>query len=396
MDIKEIIGSKIFSVSEFNDFVNGILSPLEACVEGEVAEWRVSQGKFIWFTLKDGDQTLPCFAMAFRVRVPVEIGMRVRIWGRARIFGKSGKYSFNVDNLEPAGAGSLERAYLLLKAKLESEGVFDAARKRALPAFPETIGLVTSETGAAVGDFMTALNKRFGGVRVLLAPVTVQGKSAADEISAALAYLGELRPDAIVLTRGGGGAEDLAPFNDERVVRAVFGCPAPVVCAVGHERDFTLAEMAADVRASTPTAAAQALVPDRQELRDRIGSHIRQMHNGIERSFEQRRGELRIAVSDLHRSSGGITGRLEMSIERLGMSASLLNQRIHAMRAAVADRATLLHSLDPRAILSRGYSILRKSGKIVTSTDSLTRGDRIKITLAHGEADATIDDLQHA
>src|SRR3989344_5097375 len=248
MKIDELLKDKIFTVSEFNDFVNAVLQPLSAIVEGEVADFKISQGKFVWFMLKDETQALSCFSMVFKIREPIEEGMKVKVFGYPRLHGKSGRYSFFVEKLELSGEGSLKRAYEILRAKLEAEGIFADERKRPLPRFPQNIGLVTSRDAAAYTDFITHLNTRFGGLTVQFIPVAVQGQNAREEITAAFDYFNSASnpPDVVVLTRGGGSLEDLSEFNSEDVIRAVFASKIPTVVGIGHERDISLSELAAD------------------------------------------------------------------------------------------------------------------------------------------------------
>ena len=276
MKPEEIFKNKIFSVSEFNEFLNSVLQPMIVTVEGEISDWRVSQGKFIWFNIKDENETLQCFSLVYKIHQPVEEGMKVKITGYPRIYGKSGRFSFFVEKLELSGEGSLKRAFEILRLKLEKEGLFDENRKRALPRLPETIGLITSQEAAAYSDFVKHLKSRLGGLRVIFTPVAVQGEQAVGQIVAAFDYFNEMKekPNVLVLIRGGGSLEDLKEFNSEEVTRAVFSSKIPVVVGIGHERDTCLAELACDMRVSTPTHAAQIIVPSLDELLGEVESEI--------------------------------------------------------------------------------------------------------------------------
>jgi len=261
-----------YSVTEFVGFLNAALNeavfPDGVAIEGEVAEYRVSQGKWIWFLLKDNSSVLPCFGTVWKLRQPLEDGLQVRIYGQPKVHERSGKFSVVVDRVEPVGEGALKRAYELLRKTLEREGLFDPVRKRLLPKFPRRIGLVASRESAAYSDFLRILGNRWSDTEVNSVHVQVQGKDAVDDIVSALSFFSahpELA-DVLVLTRGGGSLEDLQAFNSEEVARAVFSSKVPVVVGVGHERDETLVDFVADVRASTPSNAAEIVVPDRIEV----------------------------------------------------------------------------------------------------------------------------------
>src|SRR3989344_5195589 len=255
----------VISVAQYLDLVNDRLRevPSDVGVEGEVSDLRVSHGKWVGFDLKDaqGGGVLKCFMTVWQLSVPLEDGMRVRVTGGAKVSDRFGKFQLDVRTVELVGEGALKRAYLALKRKMQDEGLFDGARKRPIPRFPERIGLITSREAAAYGDFLRVLGNRWGGVEVDFVPVHVQGGNAVPDILAAFEHfhhLGESeRPDVLVLTRGGGGLEDLHAFNDESVARAVFSSRVPVVVGVGHERDESLCDFVADVRASTPSNAAE-------------------------------------------------------------------------------------------------------------------------------------------
>ncbi|MBI3685145.1 exodeoxyribonuclease VII large subunit, partial [Candidatus Azambacteria bacterium] len=262
---------KIFSVAEYVAYLNEALSERDAVVEGEISEYKINQSKWIFFKVKDEEATLECFSTVFKLRLPLEDGMRVRVYGRPGIYAKSGKFSMTVEWAEPAGEGALKRSFELLKAELEKEGLFAAARKRPLPRFPKKIALVASKESAAYGDFTKILKQRFGGLEVFLYHVQVQGGEAIADIQKAFSYFNahhkELGIEAVALVRGGGSLEDLAAFNSREVAYAVFGSAVPVIAGIGHEQDETIADFVADVRASTPSQAAELLVPHRDDVR---------------------------------------------------------------------------------------------------------------------------------
>ena len=291
------------SVSQFVQGLNAALEealfPYGAAIEGEVAEYRVSQDKWVWFLLKDATAVVSCFSTVWQLRQPLEDGMKVRVHGLPKVHPKSGKFSVNVDRVEMVGEGALKRAFELLKKKLDAEGLFAPGRKRALPRIPERVGLIASTESAAYSDFLRILGNRWGGLKIQAAHVQVQGRDAVRDIVGAFAYFNahpELA-EVLVLTRGGGAMEDLHAFNSEEVVRAIFGSKIPVVVGVGHERDETLADYVADVRASTPSNAAERLVPDRRDVERELDACVRGVEHGFEKTIVVRSQRL----SDLER-----------------------------------------------------------------------------------------------
>lgn len=265
----------VITVSEFLDVLNqtlGMAFP-QVVVEGEVSGFKINQGKFVFFDLKDAEATINCFMMLFALKTPIEDGMKIRVTATPKMT-KWGKFSLTVRAVELAGEGALRRSMELLRQKLSAEGLFDPARKRPLPAFPQTVGLITSATSAAYQDFVTILNDRWRGLQIQLIDVTVQGATAPDQIVHAIDHFNTLaRPvDVLVLIRGGGSLEDLQAFSTETVARAVAASRTPIVVGVGHEVDTSLADYAADVRAATPTDAARLIVPDRVQLISEISA----------------------------------------------------------------------------------------------------------------------------
>lgn len=387
----------ILQVHEFLDFVNDTLRENfgsgDFMVEGEISDYRVSQGKWISFDLKDeeADAVLKCFATTWQLKTPLESGMRVQVLGYPKIYERFGTFKMNVSGVQLVGEGALARAYELLKKKLEDEGLFDPARKRVLPRFPNRIGLITSRDAAAFGDFVRILNNRWGGIKVDHAHVHVQGREAVVDILGAFAYFNGLsksdRPDVLVLTRGGGGLEDLHAFNDEEVARAVFKSKIPVVCAVGHERDESLCDFVADVRASTPSNAAERIVPNRTEVQyeiemmssrmsefmlGKIGSQQTMVDNSIRtlmHFFDRQSGELNNLVSNLLVRSQSWVARIKEQIE---------------------SRTRLIKNLDPKRILERGYGIVTSGGKVVKTAGQLDVGTSINVQLSKGSVDADV------
>ena len=381
----------IFSVSQFIEFLNTALTtavfPEGIAIEGEVVEYRVSQDKWIWFLLKDEAATVSCFATVWQMRTPLEDGMKIRAFGYPKVHAKSGKFSVNVERVELMGEGALRRAFELLKKKLAGEGLFAPERKRKVPIFPESIGLIASRESAAYSDFLRILGGRWGGLTVHSAHVQVQGRDAVADIVGAFRYFNE-HPDladVLVLTRGGGSLEDLQAFNSEEVVRAVFGSKIPVVVGVGHERDETLADYASDVRASTPTHAAELVAPHRRE----VGAFV---DGGAERMFAALRGSIggRMAALDgmavklearavrridefghLVRDLARHFSAFRSLVDRRDEQAAMLAGRLTAstsfwaarFRTAIEAKERLLSNVDPRRLLARGLHQLHLPGR---------------------------------
>jgi exodeoxyribonuclease VII large subunit len=337
-------------------------------VEGEVASFKVNQNKFVFFDIKDESATLGCFMMVFALRVPIEDGMRVRVVAQPKLT-QWGKFSLTVRDVQPVGEGSLKRAFALLHAKLDKEGLFAAERKRTLPRIPSRVGVISSVQAAGYADFIKILNSRWGGVAVDVANVTVQGASAPQQIVRALTHFNEQAElvDVIVIIRGGGSLDDLSAFNDEPLVRAIASSRIPVMTGIGHEVDTSLADLAADVRAATPSNAAQLLVPDRTEMMAIVDRDVVRMI----RRYEDRLSRYRRDVTDATQ-----------------LMARRLDQRFETMKQRTMQLAALLRQLDPSVVLARGYSLLRDtSGRIVTG---VAAGDAVKIETQQMIIDAEV------
>ena len=361
----------------------------EVVIQGEVSGYKVNQGKWVFFDVKDDQAALPCFMPLRALKVPIEDGMSVRVTGSPKLLNW-GKFSFTVRSLELAGEGELKRAFELLKAKLEAEGLFSASRKRPLPTFPSRIGLVTSQGSAAFRDFTKILGQRWGGVEVMLADVTVQGATAPDSIVAALDTLNQLsRPvDVIVVVRGGGSLEDLAAFNTEPVVRAITASRTPILTGVGHEVDTSLADYAADVRAATPTDAARLVVPDRGQ----VAAQIDHLASGQRSRLQRRLDELSHLLDRSSRQLDYFVGaplETTMALENLLRRQFTGLLQVQSGRAQTALRA--LAGYDPVAALKRGYSIVRRRGEIIRQAGRLKPGDELMIQLAQGNVGARVN-----
>lgn len=390
----------VISVSDFLGLVNHALRTIptdEMVIEGEVADFKVSQGKWVNFDLKDekAEAKISCFMTTFQLRVPLASGMKVQVKGYAKVFERFGKLSLNIEAVELVGEGALAKAYAMLKEKLSAEGLFDVNRKRAIPAMPSTIALITSKEAAAYGDFLRILGNRWGGVTVLHAPVHVQGQFAVPEILAAFAQFNAMpeaeRPEVLVLTRGGGSIEDLHAFNDEAVARAVFSSAIPVVVGVGHERDESLCDFVADVRASTPSNAAERVVPDRRDVLRSVVYAVDGMQHRL--TYRLERGTQRVdrSISVLDRFMTEKLTQIAKVTERFGHAFDRFRLSLIATIERITSREKTLQSLHPSRMLARGYAVVRANGNIVRDPAVLAAGERINVQLQRGTVDARVE-----
>jgi exodeoxyribonuclease VII large subunit len=415
-------------------------------VEGEISNLRIPGSGHAYFTLKDDHAQLR--AVLFRgrnrhVRFKLEDGLQVLAWGGLDVYAARGEYQLVVELLEPKGVGALQLAFEQLKQRLAGEGLFAEARKRPLPAFPRTIGIVTSPTGAAIRDMLHVIGRRFGDLRILLCPVRVQGDEAPGEIVAALENLARVPDlDVVIVGRGGGSIEDLWAFNDERVARAIAGCPVPVISAVGHETDFTIADFVADLRAPTPSAAAELVVREKREVMRAVATLHARLRQAMTAQMTRRRERLALlagrrvlteperALRDHHRRLDDLRGRLHAAaraqhrhvghrvalatnalkslhpLARISSNAAVLVQLRGRLRAAAAHRVTgarhrvgaavgRLESLSPLAVLGRGYSLTRTpSGAVVRRAAGIVPGDAIEILLHEGTLGARVIEVR--
>ena len=385
-----------WSVSEITRFMRDLLESeanlQDLWVGGEVSNISSPSSGHLYFTLKDREAALRCVMwrnqVARLVSVPRD-GDAVEVHGSISIYEASGNYQLYADMIRPAGEGALYQEFLRLKAKLESQGLFDPQRKRPLPPWPSTIGIVTSPTGAALRDMHDTLKRRFPLARVVLAPSRVQGSQASAEIIDALNTLNKIvKPDLIIVARGGGSIEDLMAFNDEGVAQAIADSQAPVITGIGHETDFTIADFVADLRAPTPTAAAELATPDQEELRTSITDLRRDLSISMTNTlFEMgKRLEVnydrllfRTPLSRVQRDQQ----RLDDLIHRAAMAST---HAIDLYRTRLAGLSLQLQSLDPRAILQRGYSIVTQpDGSLVSSVKQVQGGENLRVQVSDGD-----------
>ncbi|HEV8145819.1 MAG TPA: exodeoxyribonuclease VII large subunit [Bryobacteraceae bacterium] len=430
-----------YSVSEFTEELRAILAGqfTDIWIAGEISGTKLPASGHYYFTLKDHNAQLRavCYKMTARyLKFKPQDGVAVIARGRIDVYDARGEYQLVVEALEPQGLGALQLAFEQLKKRLALEGLFDASRKRPLPALPERIGIVTSPTGAVIRDMVEILGRRFPGRHIRLYPAQVQGDGAAEQIVAGLEHFGRSQwAEVVIVARGGGSLEDLWTFNTESVARAIAACAVPVVSAVGHETDFTIADFVADLRAPTPSAAAELVVPTLTGLLERLRgseSKLRQAarltlsilarrlqrvaidHSRVQRNIGRRmqrideleyrmRDALRAAIDERKRRINGLSARLARRDVRLRLSQSA--HRIEAARAAVLQRVRLrlshargelaplrahLEQLSPLKILERGYSIVEHQGRIVKAPADAPLGSDLRVRLAHGEIAARV------
>ena len=392
------------SVSELNARIKGLIEsdPVlgSVYVRGELSNYKVYPSGHHYFTLKDAESSLRCVmfrSAASKLRFRPESGMRVTAFGRVAVYPRDGAYQLYCEGLMPEGAGDLQVAYEQLKAKLAAEGLFDPAHKKPIPRYPERIAVITSSAGAAVHDIIRVLRKRWPVAKVVLLPVRVQGVEAPPEIAGALRYANKYRvADVIITGRGGGSIEDLWAFNDERVARAIYASELPVISAVGHEPDVTIADFVADLRAATPSNAAELVAPDVSELRDAIRSASVRLDQTIDRSLSQRRAALtELSSRRVMQSPTGFIDqrRLELDSIRLRLDAAATG-RLNRERQEFARLAAKLDALSPLKVLGRGYSIaLDSEGRAVRESAQLKAGDKLDLRLSRGGAKCLVESV---
>lgn len=364
-----------FSVSDAIAVINQTLDYAypTITVVGEVASFKVNQNKYVFFDIKDQSGTLGCFMSVYQLRTQLEDGMKVQVVAQPKIT-PWGKFSLTVRDVRPVGEGSLKRAFELLRAKLEKEGLFSSERKRALPTLPSRIGVISSTGAAGYADFVKIISERWGGVELVVAHTQVQGADAPAQIVRALEHFNQMAEpvDVIALIRGGGSADDLSAFNDEPLVRAIASSRIPTIVGVGHEVDTSLADMAADVRAATPSNAAQLLVPDKQEIARRVSQNVRTMVGAISQLHTR---QVRQLTEQRERLLTGIDGVYRRTNERYIQLAAVLTQ------------------LDPRTALRRGYALVFDMQAKPLITQDVAVGDTVMIETKRYNITAGVQDV---
>ena len=420
---------KVYTVSQIGAEIRDLIERkfLDIWVEGEISNFKASTAGHFYFTLKDDKAQLSavCFRNAARLlRFRPENGKIFRARGRISTYEVRGEYQMIVEVLEPVGLGNLQLAFDQLKEKLQKEGLFDPARKRPIPALPRRVGIVTSPRSAAIRDVLTVLKRRHNAVNVLIYPCEVQGNGASLQIMEGIDYLSRYTDvDVILVTRGGGSLEDLWPFNEERVARAIVRSKKPVISAVGHEVDFTICDFVSDYRAPTPSAAAEIICKSKEELFQKVEGYSHRLHNAVRYRLRTLRHFLdskvgargfAVAEAQMKRLAQRVDD-LGFRLQQLGHAGTLIQARRHRvdvvthrmegsmklrLRRAHDSFARIAHTLDaisPLAVLERGYAVcLNAEGKVVKSADGVGLNDNIKVRLHEGTLLATVSGKQNS
>lgn len=395
----------VLSVSQLNRYVKSRMDADEnlfnVFLVGEISNFtdHYKTGHF-YFSLKDEEAQIKAVMFrqnALKVKFRPENGLRVIVRGRVSLYEAAGSYQVFVDDMQPDGVGALNLAFEQLKERLEREGLFDAAHKKPLPRFPERIGVITSETGAAVQDILNILGRRFPYAQVVLAPVLVQGEGAPAQLIDALQSFNAFKNvDVIILGRGGGSAEDLWAFNDERLAYAVYRSQIPVISAVGHETDFTICDFVADLRAPTPSAAAELAVPDQMQLRAEIHTLLSRMQRTVTNNLREQRLRLEQSTQKSVLKNPNVyfdTKRMQLISVSTQFDA-LEKTILHRARIRLQENAAKLQALSPLSVLARGYSVTTLAdGTVVHSANQLSENTEITVQLADGKAACTVKEI---
>ena len=392
------------SVTQLTQYIKLLLDRDEilsqACVRGELSNFKAHSSGHLYFTLKDEGAVISCVMFrsdAMKLRFRPESGMKVILYGRVSLFPKSGQYQIYVTNMQPDGVGALAVAFEQLKRRLHEEGLFDPNHKKPLPRYPERVALVTSPTGAAVRDMIRILGRRWPMAEVIVCPVRVQGEGAAEEIADMLDYVDKHQlADVIITGRGGGSMEDLWAFNEEVVARAIWRCQIPVISAVGHEPDVTIADYVADVRAATPSNGAELAVRDSEALQ----SALRQLQVRMEQAQMQKINRLRQRLDTLSKSR--VMRQPDAYLQQQELHLEMLRQRLEHSGEVVLGKnrqrfertAAKLDALSPLKVLGRGYAMVTREDTFIRETAQLNPGDAISVSLSDGTAQCTVNTVQ--
>lgn len=394
------------TVSQINEYVKSLVEEekmlQDLYVTAEISNFKLHTATgHMYFTLKDERSEIKAImfrAYTSKIRFRPENGMKIIAHARIGVYEKAGAYQLYVDSMQPDGVGALYLAYEQLKNKLSQEGLFDEEHKRQLPKIPKRIGVITSPTGAAVRDIIKVSKKRYPNVKILIYPSSVQGNGAAEELTRGIEYFNFTKSvDVIIIGRGGGSIEDLWEFNDENLARAIYTCEIPVISAVGHEIDYTICDFVADVRAATPSHAAEIATPDISRYIDILKSGEKRMYQGIEKMIQSYREQLS-SISSRKAMKNPLylfdTKKMQLSanVEKLHL---IMDNKLKKFRTQLVKNSVGLNALNPLAILSRGYgAVYTNEGKIVKSILDVKEKDNIKIKLSNGAIDATVDHIE--
>ena len=389
------IPQTVHSVSEITAILSRLIQRQphlqNAWVQGQVSNWARSAPGHIYFTLKDAKSVIRCVlfrSKAKRLSFQPQNGDAVLVRGKINIYALRGEYQIDVTDIELQGVGAMQRAFEELKRQLTAEGLFDARHKQPLPAFPNKIGVVTSATGAAIEDIQTQLARRYPLAELRLYPTLVQGEQAAEQIAHAIRVMNRrAESDVLIVGRGGGSIEDLWAFNEESVARAIFASKIPVVSAVGHETDFTIADLVADRRAPTPSAAVEHIVPDREELLAQLGGREAQLHGSIKQNVQnlaRKLDDMEATLAPTHRMD--VINQHHQTVDNLEEACRAASEhRRSTAQHTLHTLAQRLNTLSPLGTLKRGYSISRNvDGDVLTDTEQVAVGEQISVQLSQG------------
>ena len=399
------MGQTVLSITQLNEYIRGKMDtdPLlnQVAVRGEISNYKLYPSGHHYFTLKDEASALRCVLFkgnAARLRFRPENGMKILAMGRVSVFPRDGAYQLYCTALAMDGVGDLYAAFEQMKKKLEAQGLFDPSHKKPIPRYPGTIGIVTSSAGAAIHDMLRILGKRFPLTRVRLFPVRVQGAGASQEIAAAIRYANYYHlADVLIVGRGGGSMEDLWAFNEEPVAYAIYESEIPVISAVGHEPDVTISDFVADLRAATPSNAAELAVPDQDGLRQSLDQMTSAMAGNLSRQLKAARQHLNaLACASVLQDPGAYIAQQRKNMEFLkNRLAAAQNQSVAQKQQRYIAAVSKLDAMSPLKVLTRGYSVTQtESGEIVRSAGQVKAGDRVRIRVSDGSMTAEILDQQ--
>lgn len=392
---------RVLSVSQINFYIKSIIendgSLQFVLVTGEISNLTVHQRSgHIYLSLKDSNSVISAVMFAGnarRLKFRLENGMKVICRGRISVYEPSGRYQLYIEDMQPDGVGALTLAFEQLKKSLAQKGLFDNAHKKPLPKFPKTIGVITSPTGAAVQDITNIIRRRFPSADIVLAPVLVQGESASEQLVRAVNKFSASKiADVVIIGRGGGSAEDLWAFNDEQLAYAIYNCETPIISGVGHETDFTVCDFVADVRASTPSAAAELAVPDRQELMSYYFKQKQYISAMLDRKIKT--AQLRLENQQRRMSASSPKLKAEQLEKQLSAKSEKLTRFMNIYISNKENKLIAakgkLDGLNPLNVLNRGYAIAEKNEKIITSSKQLKNGDDFTVILSDGKINAKV------
>ena len=398
--LRERTSPSALTVSELNGYIKRIFDSdrtLNAVtVKGEISNFVNHKSGHLYFSLKDSDSQIRAVmfrSSAQRLKFLPESGMKVILHGSVAVYQRDGSYQLYVNSIEPDGIGALYLAYEQLKEKLLGEGLFDDVYKKDIPRFPEKIGVITSPTGAAVRDIINVTGRRYPLAKIYLYPSLVQGDGAVENLISALDYFEKTRlVDVIIIGRGGGSIEDLWAFNSEQLARKIFSMSIPVISAVGHETDFTICDFVSDLRAPTPSAAAELSVPDIRELIMRLDGMSERLSDSLMRLAERKREKLNIVMSSeiFKNPLAPINAKRDLLSEKQNEIISNIKEIIEQKRIDLVLKTEKLNALNPLSVMSRGYAVAEIDGNIIKSVKKIAKGDVLKVKFSDGTADASV------